>query len=223
MSLDLIKEIPVLPLPDTVLFPRTLAPVTVQEKRYKQLVSYAIENRREVGVALLRPGWENDYYDTPAIFQVGALAVISENERTGPGDWRILLQGVQRFSVIEFKQLRPYRIARVRLLDDPAGEPEDWERHRMSRQLIRYFREMSRAAGPGKGPTRLLSKLDFPALVNSICASLNFSIYEKQRLLELNDLQDRAHSILEILRTQVGQLRLISRFRHLEPEDSRSN
>ena len=223
MSLESIKEVPVLPLPDIVLFPRTVAPVTVQEKRYKQLVSYAMENHREVGVVLLRPGWENDYYDTPAIFQVGSLAVISDNERTGPGDRRILLQGIQRFSVVEVKQLRPYRIAQVRLLEDPACDRKDWDRQRVSRQLIRYFREMSQAAGPGKGPARLLTKLDFPALVNSICASLNFSIYEKQRLLELNDLQARACSILEILRTQVGQLHLISRFRHLEPEDSRVN
>jgi Lon protease-like protein len=223
MTVQPICEIPLLPLPETVLFPRTLAPVRVSEKRHKQLIAYALENRKEVGVALLQPGWEAECYGAPEVFPTGGLGIVSERERLGAGEWRILLQGLQRFNIVEFTQMRPYRIARVRLLDDLPVAPQNWETRRLSRQLVRYFKEMSEATGPASQPVHLLRRLDFPALVNSVCASLNFSVYEKQRLLELNDMLARAHSILEILRNQVTQLRLISRFRHLEPRDSRVN
>ena len=221
MSADRTREIPVLPLPDAILFPRTIVPLQILESRYRQLIDQVVEQDGELGIVLLRPGWETDYYENPNLFTTGCLAQVSEHERLSDGATSLLLHGVQRFSILEFIQSRPYRIARVRLLDEVL--PERWEMRTMARQLVRYYKEMARASAFKPFPVNRLGKVDFVTLVNSICSALHFSVYEKQRLLELEDVRMRGEAVLEVLRTQVGQARMISRFRHLEPQDSRMN
>jgi uncharacterized protein len=217
-----VREIPILPLPNNVLFPRTILPLRIFEPRYQQLVRDVLAEDGEMGVVLLEPGWEPDYYDSPAVFGIGGMGAISEHETQDDRHIRILLQGLTRFRLEEFVQQKPYRVARIEMVKDKVPT-DSREIRRMSRLLLRYFREMAEAAESERTSLRVLDKLDFHTLVNSVCASLNFSIYEKQRLLEFEDVRKRGESVLSVLRNQVRQVRLISRFRHLEPDDIRSN
>jgi uncharacterized protein len=216
-----VREIPILPLPSTVLFPRTILPLRVFEPRYCQLVRDVLTEEGEMGIVLLQPGWEADYYDNPEIFATGGMGMISEHETEEDGRIRILLQGTGRFVIRDVVQQKPYRVARIEILKDQV--PGGREIVRMSRLLLRYFREIAEAAESERSSLRVLDQLDFHTLVNSICASLHFSIYEKQQMLELEDVRARGLSVLTVLRNQVRQVRLISRFRHLEPDDARCN
>ncbi len=214
-------EIPLLPLTDTVLFPRTLLTLRVVEPRYKQLVEDALKKDGEMGVVLLQPGWERDFAEKSTVFVTGGMGVIVDRKEKAEEEIEILVQGLHRFVIEEHLQTRPYRIARVRLLDETV--PARCEIRRSSRLLVRYFREIARAADSHTSSLARLHRLDYQTLVNSICAWLTFSIYEKQRLLEVEDLRQRGELVLEILRGHVYDVRLISRFRHLQPEDSRFN
>lgn len=214
-------EIPLLTLTDTVLFPRTLLTLKVIEPRYRQLVQDALQREGEVGVLLLQPGWERDYAEKSIVFPTGGMGVIVDHKEKSDEEVEILVQGMHRFVIEQHVQARPYRVARVRLLEETI--PARCETRRNSRLLVRYFREMARAADSHTSSLGRLHRLDYQTLVNSICAWLNFSIYEKQRLLEIEDLRQRGEMVLEILRGHVYDVRLISRFRHLQPEDSRFN
>jgi len=191
------------------------------EPRYKQLVEDALQKDGEVGVLLLHPGWERDLAEKSGVFGTGGVGVIVDQKEKGDQELEILVQGLQRFAVEEHLQARPYRVAKVRLLDDTI--PARCEVRKSSRLLVRYFREIARAADYSTSSLARLHRLDYETLVNSICAWLNFSIYEKQRLLEVEDLRQRGESMLQILRGHVYDVRLISRFRHLQPADSRFN
>jgi len=214
-------EIPILPLTDTILFPRTLVPLRIVEPRYKQLVEDALKKDGEMGVLLLQPGWERDFADKSAVFSTGGMGVIVDHKEKADEELEVLIQGVHRFAVEEHVQARPYRIARVRLLEENIPPRSDIRKN--SRQLIRYFREIARAADSHTSSLARLHRLDYQTLVNSICAWLTFSVYEKQRLLEVKDLRERGEMVLEILKGHVYDVRLISRFRHLQPADSRFN
>jgi len=216
-----ILEIPILPLTDTVLFPRTLVPVRVVEPRYKQLVEDALKKDGEMGVLLLQPGWERDFAEKSGVFSTGGMGVIVDQKEKADQEIEILVQGVHRFAVEEHLQTRPYRVARVRLLEETI--PARCEIRKNSRLLVRYFREIARAADSSTSSLGRLHRLDYETLVNSICAWLNFSIYEKQRLLEVEDVRQRGELVLQILKGHVCDVRLISRFRHLQPADSRFN
>ncbi|MFB3905827.1 MAG: LON peptidase substrate-binding domain-containing protein [Acidobacteriota bacterium] len=214
-------EIPLLPLTDTVLFPRTLLTLKIVEPRYKQLVEDALKKDGEIGVILLQPGWERDWAEKSRVFSTGGLGVIVDHKRKAEDEMEVLIQGVHRFAVEEQIQTRPYRIARVRLLEEVT--PARCETRKTSRLLVRYFREIAKAVDSHTSSLARLHRLDYQTLVNSICAWLNFSVYEKQRLLEIEDLRQRGELVLEILRGHVYGVRLLSRFRHLQPADSRFN
>jgi Lon protease-like protein len=214
-----ITEIPILTMSNAVLFPRTILPLHLPEARHRQLIIEVVRREVEMGVTLLRPGWETDYYENPEVFLTGGLGVVTEHKDLMDRGAHAVVKGVQRFTILEFLQSRPYRVARVQLLDDFVPESSE----RRCRQLRRYFREIADAGGLRCPSRKALARLDFHALVNSICASLSLSVYEKQRLLEMEDVRFRGDLVLKILREQVLQVREIARFRHLEPEDSRVN
>ena len=212
-----ILKLPIFPLPNVVLFPRTLLLLHVFEPRYHRMVTDALQSNRRIGLTLLQPGWESQYYGKPEVFLTGSMGLITEHKKLEEGKYDILLRGSHRFEIIEFVQDTPYRVARVKLLDDLL--PSSGETGNIATELMRLFRELTREISSPELDLDVLEKLDFIDLVNSICSSLSLSIYNKQQLLEMDRLLKRAETILDVLRQQVKSKRFISRFDHLKPED----
>ena len=212
-----ILKLPIFPLPNVVLFPRTLLPLHVFEPRYHKMVTDALQSNRQIGLTLLQPGWESEYYGNPEVFLTGSMGLITEHKKLEKGKYDILFRGSHRFEIIEFVQDKPYRVARVKLLDDLL--PSSGETGEIAIELTRLLRELTGEISGLQLDLGVLEKLDFIGLVNSICSSLSLSIYDKQQLLEMDRLLTRAETILDVLRQQVKSKRLISRFDHLKPED----
>src|SRR5215472_12128973 len=63
--------IPVFPLPNVVLFPKTYLPLHIFEPRYRQMVDDTVMGGQCIGMALLKEGWESDYYGNPPVFAMG--------------------------------------------------------------------------------------------------------------------------------------------------------
>ncbi len=216
-----IQELPIFPLPNVVFFPRTVLPLHIFEPKYRQMVADALEGNRQIGMALLQPGWENRPDETPEVFDTGGMGLITQYKHLEEGRYNILLSGRHRYRIMEFIGETPYRIARVRLLQEVI--PSSQEMNEISTELVRGFRELNEAdTQPGLEPD-VVEKLDFPTLVNSICSSLNLSVYDQQQLLEMNSLKVRAITILGILRRQISRKLVVSQFRHLQPKDPHVN
>ncbi len=212
-----IVEIPIFPLPNVVLFPRTLLPLHIFEPRYKQMVGDVLEGSRQIGMVLLQPGWESGYHGNPGVFDTGGVGVIREYKSLEEGQYNILLSGRHRFRIMDFIQEEPYRIARIRLLKEviPSGR----EANEIAAELALSFNELNVESVSPEMNLDLLEKLDFPTLVNSICSSLSLSVYDKQQLLEMDNLKTRAKAILAVLKQQVSAGRFVSQFSPLKPED----
>lgn len=219
-SLPGILELPIFPLPNVVFFPRTLLPLHVFEPRYLTMVQHAWQGERRLGIALLRPGWERDYEGTPPVYPVGGMGAIQEVHPAEGGRLNLVLSGQQRYRIIDFKQWTPYRIARVQLLSDQF--PPRPEVDRLSRSLIESFLRL--AEGENMAPqAQAWENLDFQTLVNRICASLQVSPEHKQRLLEMDHLEQRAQSLLHLLEHLLSQQALLREFGGLRPRDPRRN
>src|ERR1700759_1596489 len=93
--------LPVFPLPNLVFFPQTRLPLHVFEPRYRQMVADAIESQNRIGIVLLRPGWEPDYFGAPAIHPCGTLGIIEQAVSLDDGRFNILLRGEVRFRLID--------------------------------------------------------------------------------------------------------------------------
>lgn len=216
-----IQELPIFPLPNVVFFPRTVLPLYIFEPRYKQMVADALESNRQIGMALLQPGLESRQDESPDVFSTGGMGLITQYEDLEEGQYNILLSGRHRYRIMEFIRETPYRVARVRLLQEamPSGQAIN----EISTELVLGFRELHEAnTQPGLEPD-VIDKLDFPTLVNSVCSSLNLSVRNQQQLLEMNSLKVRATTILGILRQQIARKRAVSKFRHLQPENPHVN
>ncbi len=216
-----IQELPIFPLPNVVFFPQTVLPLHIFEPRYKQLVADALEGNRAIGMALLQPGWESRQDERPKVFNTGGMGLMTQYKQLEEGRYNIFLSGRHRYRILEFIRETPYRIARVRLLQEVM--PSNQEKNEISTELVRGFRELNEAnTQPGLEPD-VIEKLDFPTLVNSFCSSLGLSVYDQQQLLEMNSLKVRATTISGILRRQISRRRVVSKFRHLQPVDPHVN
>ena len=216
-----IQELPIFPLPNVVFFPHTVLPLHIFEPRYKQMVADALEGNRQIGMALLQPGWESSQDESPEVFNTGGMGLITQYKHLEEGRYHILLSGRYRYRIMEFIQESPYRVARVRLLNEVM--PSSQEMKESSTELVRGFRELTEV-NPQQGlQPDVIEKLDFPTLINSLCSSLNLAVYDQQQLLEMNSLKVRATTLLGILRRQISRQRVVAQFRHLQPDDPHVN
>src|SRR3954462_2206335 len=91
--------VPLFPLPNVVLLPRAILPLHVFEERYKQMTADVLRGERLVAMALLKEGWERDYYQAPQIEPVVCVGQILSHELLPDGRYNFLLQGVTRARV----------------------------------------------------------------------------------------------------------------------------
>ena len=185
------------------------------------MVADVLGDQKQIGLVLLQPGWEADYYGAAEVFKTGSMGLIAEHSQLQEGKYDILLRGQSRFQIVDFTCQKPYRIARVRLVEDVV--PNDQEVKELAVELASLFQEVSAVVVPPDWGLDVVEKLDFASLVNSVCSATNLSIYKKQQLLEMDYLQVRAETVLSVLRQQVKSKRFISRFSHLKPEDPTVN
>jgi Lon protease-like protein len=112
-----LAAVPLFPLPNVVLLPRAILPLHIFEERYKAMTADALEGERLIAMALLRAGWEKDYYHRPQIEPVVCVGKILSHERLPDGKYNFLLQGVLRATVVREVGDESYRQAELRPLE----------------------------------------------------------------------------------------------------------
>lgn len=153
-----------------------------------------------IGMTLLRPGWEADYYGRPAVYELGCAGRIEEHESLPDGRSNIVLRGLTRFRIVGEHAGEPYRMAGVTPLADTGGDVAAVEAARRA-----VLAAIGRAAD---GPLVLVIKPEVPddVFVNALSQSLALSPMERLSLLECDGVLERYRRLLSILE-----------FRELEP------
>ena len=129
MSLDPALEgfnglIRLFPLPNLVLYPNVIQGLHLFEPRYRQLAHDSIGSDGLFALAVLKPGWEEDYEGDPPIEPIACLGHIIHHEKVADGRYNLRLRGVSRVRLLnEMKTRTPYRIARSELVLDER--PDD--------------------------------------------------------------------------------------------------
>jgi len=185
--------LPLFPLPDTVLFPGMPLPLHIFEPRYRKMVTDSLATHRTIGMTLLRPGWEEGYEGSPAIYPIGCFGSIAQHERLDDGRYNIVLRAQSRFRVLEEHEGEPYRLATVETLPDATGDAEALDGLR-----ARVLKTIARAAD---GPKNLVLQGELPhdLLVNALSQSLGLRPVERQSLLDCHTLEARYGRLIEIL------------------------
>ena len=211
--------LPLFPLPNLVFFPQTRLPLHVFEPRYRQLLADAVANDQRLGIVLLRPGWEADYFGDPPIHSYGTVGHIEQAVPLEDGRYNILLRGDVRFRVVDEISGDPYRKARVLVQPQQVQEAQKSYAQRtwladLSRQYLQYL--------PQADSVPEIQTVGLEALTNALIMSLNLDIEEKQRLLEHDDLLQRAEDVGRELETRIESLRFLAPFRSASGDPNRN-
>jgi uncharacterized protein len=193
--------IPLFPLPNVVLFPNVFLPLHIFESRYRDMVADALAEDRIIGMVLLRPGWEDGYEGRPAIYPVGCAGLITHAERLGDGRFNIVLQGLEKFRVLDEDDSHPYRLARVESIEELAANGADRDEMRLARRRLETLL-VPQPRGRGAEPKVPASMAD-EDLVNALAQYLELEPVEKQALLERDGLLSRCRSLIELLEMKV--------------------
>ncbi len=213
--------LPLFPLPNLVFFPNTRLPLHVFEPRYRQMVTDALASDNRFGIVLLRPGWEANYFTTPAIYEWGTLGTIEQAQPFEDGRFNILVRGDVRFRILgEEVSGLPYRTARVVARPQSGHEAAEAYAQRewladLSKQYLVYLPEQT--AVPE------IETVGLEALTNALIMSLNLEVEEKQRLLEIDDLIARAEQIGSELQRRIESLRFLHPYRRGSQSDPSKN
>jgi len=215
---------PLFPLPDVVFFPKTLLPLHVYEPRYRALASEALEQNQAICTALLKPGWESDYYGSPEVYSVGCVGKIVQHQKLPDGRYNIMLDGVAKVRIESSVRLTPYRLVRVQPVEDEAAWARGPHAVEEAAELVRLFREVHE----GQDPSVLLGEafgrnLTPESVLNTVALHLNAEPELKEQLLEMDSLVLRYQAVLAILRQATKTQERIERVRHLYPRDKRVN
>lgn len=181
-------DVPVFPLPNVALFPRTFLPLHVFEPRYRALTESCLRGDRLMGVALLREGWQRDYFGRPPIHRVFGVGRIVHHERRDDGRFDIVLEGVYRVRLIEEFEGAEFRVARTLVLADPPLD-ERAEVAPLGRELLEGTRELARLVPElREGLRGAWAATPHPVVVSDAIASIVVvDPYDRQSILSEDD------------------------------------
>jgi Lon protease-like protein len=197
-----LAALPVFPLPNVVLFPGALLPLHVFEPRYRELTREVLSGKQLMGIARLKPGFDDDYEGRPPVFEVCGVGSVIDSVAHSDGRYDITLRGLARVRIVqELPSERLFRQMRVTELGDAWSDPavtSAWQRKLISLwtalaphlpESVRDLRALTRGAeGAGAYADRLAG-----ALVGDADAS--------QRLLEELDPAERLRLLTEKLQS----------------------
>lgn len=209
----------VFPLPNVVFFPHTNLPLHIFEPRYRQMVEDTLQNKQWIGMFLLQPGWQDDYYGNPPIYSVGCAGELVDVEDLPEGKYNIILRGMSRVRAVETVQETPYRKVRVHVLPERISAGETMVQD-VKRSLLANFKLLTEQVAQ---EVQLSQDSELAEVVNCIASALHLDTDQKRRLLETDDLYERALAVEEHLGAALAVLKLTSRFRHLRPTDPNIN
>jgi uncharacterized protein len=216
--------VPLFPLPNVVLFPKTPMPLYIFEERYRTMVREVLAGTGELVIALLRSGSEPGYRLTSAVHEIACLGKIETYEELEDGKYNIVVAGIHRVQIIREIQHSPYRLVEIERIAETAYDEHSVEvvnRHNHLAGLFAKFTEL--ATGVKQHVLELMPRLDFESLVNMVAMTLNMAIEQKQALLELSETPARCDVLVPVLQEQLETLTLVRRFEHIKPENPHFN
>ena len=196
------KTIPVFPLSNFIIFPKTTVPLNIFEERYLNMVDDAMKSNKFIG--MIQPvKSKNENNEQPDLHKIGCLGKITSFRETNDGRYLIEIKGIIRFQTIEeIKTNNKYREVMVDFSKFSKDlDNDDQEIKFMDLELI--FKDL-KSLFDKKGfiiNWKALEKQSLEETINALSMASPFSLEEKQILLEAENLNIRKQRIAEILAT----------------------
>ncbi|MEH2242134.1 LON peptidase substrate-binding domain-containing protein [Nostoc sp.] len=187
-----VRELPLFPLPEVVLFPTRPLPLHIFEFRYRIMMNTILESDRRFGVLMVDPV-------KGTIANTGCCAEIVHHQRLPDDRIKMLTLGQQRFRVLEYVREKPYRVGLVEWIED---QPPAKDLRPLSSEVEQLLRDVVRLSAKLTEQNIELPE-DLPDLPTELSYWVASNLYgvaaEQQLLLEMQDTATRLEREAEIL------------------------
>jgi len=203
------ESLPILPLRNTVLFPGVVIPITAGRDASIKLINDANKGGKVVGVV----SQKDEAVENPTakdIYKTGTVARILKVLKMPDGNTTVIIQGKKRFSINKVISEKPYLTATIS--DIPEAKPA--KANEEFRAIIDSIKDLS--LDIIKESPNIPSEASFAIkniesdsfLVNFVSSNMNLRVEEKQELLKINDLKERALQTLKFMNLEYQKLEL---------------
>ena len=199
---NLPQIIPVFPLSNFIIFPKTTVPLNIFEPRYIDMVDDSMKSNKVIG--MIQPiSIQDNQNSKPKLHNIGCLGKITSFKETEDGRYLIDLKGLIRFETLNEvnsnKKYREYNIDFTKFLHDLEDKKEEL-RFTDLELIFKDLKSLFERRGFIINWTAL-EKQSLDETINALAMASPFSLEEKQILLEANNLKVRKNKIAEILST----------------------
>lgn len=202
--------LPLIPLRDLILFPNLVVPLFVGRERSINALEEAMRNDHLVALVTQRAAELQDP-GPDDIYDIGCVVSILQELKLPDGTAKALVEGRQRFRILEYLQSDPYLSVRIELIEEPAVA--DVETQALMRTLVGDFERASELGKPI--PQEVLmaaSGIEEPGrLADFVAFHLSLKVEEKQEILEATDAKARLSKTAGFLRKELEILELGSK------------
>jgi len=203
------ETLPILPLRNTVLFPGVVIPITAGRDKSISLVKDANNGTKVIGVV----SQKDEEVENPGIKDINTLGTVARILRVlqmPDGNTTVIIQGKKRFEIAEVLTEQPYMSATIREANEVRPNSQDKE----FTAIIDSIKELALLII--KNNPNIPSEASFAIkniesnsfLINFVSSNLNLSVKEKQELLEIGNLQERALTTLKYMNVELQKLEL---------------
>ena len=195
------KIIPVFPLSNFIIFPKTTVPLNIFEPRYIEMINDSMKSNKLIG--MIQPKKATDESLPPTLHKIGCLGKITSFKETEDSRYIIELKGLIRFNIVkEINSNKKYREYEVSFNDFNKDLENKKEQIKFS-DLELIFKDL-KSLFEKRGfiiNWKDLEKQNLDETINALAMASPFTLEEKQVLLEAENLNIRKTKISEILAT----------------------
>ena len=198
---DLPKLLPIFPLSNFIIFPKTTVPLNIFEPRYIDMINDSMKSNKLIG--MVQPKRTAEDLNPPFLHNIGCLGKITSFKETDDKRFIIELKGLIRFKILkEIRTLKKYRECEVSFdnfihdLDDKKEDLKFSDLELIFKDLKSLFEKRGFIIN-----WKELEKQSLDETINALAMASPFSLEEKQVLLEAKNLSVRKNKIAEILST----------------------
>ena len=201
-KIDLPKEIPVFPLSNFIIFPKTTVPLNIFEPRYVDMINDSMKKDKLIGMIQPKTSQEENF-SVPELHQVGCMGKIVTFKENENNMFLIELKGIIRFEIEnEIQTNKKYRLYKINFNKFYDDLDEKKENIKFS-DLELIFKDL-KDLFEKKGfiiNWKALEKQSLSEIINALAMASPFTLEEKQVLLEAENLNSRKSKIADILTT----------------------
>jgi len=198
---DLPNIIPVFPLSNFIIFPKTTVPLNIFEPRYVEMINDSMRSNKLIG--MIQPKNSKESVNIPKLYDIGCMGKITSFRENENGQFLIELKGIIRFQILsEIKSIKKYRECNIEFKDFYNDLNTENENLKFSdlKLIFKDLKNLFEKRGfviNWKG----LEKQSLDETINALAMASPFTLEEKQILLEAKNLELRKIKISEILTT----------------------